>query len=116
MLAKTAWDKAAKYAAKIAKTTDGTQVRFLIQMRNHWIEKANHLAALEERTTKRQRARVQQASVSRSASPKSSSNFTTSPISQRRSETPAAIAGVAPSCETPRLPPGVSHWAGTVTA
>jgi hypothetical protein len=70
MLAKTAWDKAAKYAAKIAKTTDRAQVRFLIQMRNHWIEKANHLAALEERTTKRQRARVQQTSVSRSASPR----------------------------------------------
>jgi hypothetical protein len=65
------------------------QKRFLIQMRNHWIEKANHLATLEERTIKRQGARVQQASVSRSAS-----SSKTSPISQRRSETPAAIPGV----------------------
>lgn len=48
MRSKDAWDRAAECAAEIKVTTDPTRRRFLIHMRDSWIEIADHLTAVED--------------------------------------------------------------------
>ena len=46
-----ALETAARYAAEIETETDAARARVLIQMRNHWVEKAKQLAVAEKDTT-----------------------------------------------------------------
>jgi len=46
-----ALETADRFAAEIQKETDAERTRFLIQLRNHWMEKAKQLAATEKDTT-----------------------------------------------------------------
>jgi len=46
-----ALETADRFAAEIQKETDAERTRFLIQLRNHWMEKAKQLAATEKAAT-----------------------------------------------------------------